>query len=463
MSPFLPVLMLLPAALQAAATAPPPAQPESPAAQQTAAPSLLDVAVSFSGADSVSTIQKLLENGATVNEQDLSGDTALLHLCYPLEMDYRYNNDPHYANALRQAINLLLQNGADALMENNKGCNALFYLQSKPELLNELHNAKLIPKALAVRIPHETAAFLRYINKRTQQAKLTNHEPCRQYLVNTYCAPAYERAEQRLHDIISGSPTVRRSPGDLLALLSFMRLANSDKAHAYIHSLNYWEHSEHFLEEIPLSLLNALESIQWNVDGEDIRKALRKLDSMLPASPDEMIDCFAAGPMGLLLEILEASEGEKALPLIKQYTKCNEAELASTAYNILLNHNNQPPITTEALLSRRTTPTNMSEEEKMLYTCALVDEALRSGDISKLTPELLRQAGNGFTDMKLPRHAALLKRLTSPNGLTTDSYTIQATHHSYTELPPPSPRMKMAERLLANPTLFGQKTDNAQK
>ncbi|MDO5470584.1 MAG: hypothetical protein Q4F38_04710 [Akkermansia sp.] len=443
------------ASAQQSSTAPPP--PAEATAPRTAT-SLLDVTLGFNGAESLAELNRLLGEGAKVDEQDTAKNTPLLQLSTALEHDYRYTTDPHYAAAVDEAITLLLKNGANVLHENEAGCNAAFFLQSKPRLLQQLTDAGLLPKKLAVRIPHQYAAFGRYMRKRVAQAGLTRHEASRQYLISTYCAPAYEQAEAQLHAIIANEDT-RKQTAEISELLAFMRLADEKKANNYVHALRYWEHGEHLLEEVPSRVLQALNELEWKVNSKSLRKALRKLDSMLPGSPDEMIDCFAAQPMGILLAMLARNEGEKALPTIRKYCNCDEADLASTAYGLLLNSNGLPAPTPEALMERFAamgikSPEELTPEQRRIYECAVVDAALRSGDISAVTAEMAQHARKAFADMKLPRHAEIVGRLLQGNALTTDSYTIQATHHSYIEQPPPAPRMYMARYILEHPALF---------
>ncbi len=427
-------------------------------APELSTPSLLDVTLGFDGRNSLERMRNLLATGAPVNEYDLRGNTPLLLLCSALEMDYRYTTDPHFARAVNEAITLLMQHGANVLHENANGCNAAFYMQSKPELLQMLNDAGLMPKELAVRIPYETAAFARYMRKRTAQAALTTHAACRQYLIRLYCAPAYERAEARLTEIISGEDT-RKEVKDIAELLDFMRLADAEKATLYVHKLRYWEHGEHLLEEVPSRVLAALNQLRWELSSEDIRSALKKLEDMLPASPEEMIDCFAAQPMGILLEMLDRREGEAALPLITRYTKCNEADLASTAHILLLKRNGLPAPTPDALRERFSAngleiPTALNEDQLRIYECSLVDTAMSRGEATGLTAELVLRVKKYYTDMKLTRHAEIIGQLLRGKKLTQDPYTILSAHHSYIEQPPPVPRMKMAQFILDNPTLF---------
>ncbi len=434
--------------------------PESPQAAEPLPDNLLNVAAGFSGAESLEKLRTFLQEGADVNLQDSEGNTPLLHLCAPIEMDYRYTTDPHFAKAVDDAIVLLLQNKANILLENQKGCNAAFYLQSKPELLKRLTEEKLLPKELAVRIPYESMAFYGYIRKRTEQATLTSHEACREYLIRKYCAPAYERAEKRLTDMISTDSTRRFSYSNVCDLLAFMRLADRERAARYVNELNYWEHGEHFLEEKPSQVLDALNLLEWDVNPDAIRQALKKLDTMLPTSPDEMIDCFAAQPMGILLEMLERRQGDDTLPLIQKYAKGNEAELAYRAYKLLLRRQNLPLPTPEVLEKTFGTQVTqdssaLSPEQRKIYECAVVDAALSSGDISKLNIDIVKRVVDAFNNMKLRKHAAIVSELITAEGtLTTDPYTIQAAHHRYIEQPPPSPRMMMSRYILEHPAQF---------
>ncbi len=422
-------------------------------------PTLLAVTAGFNGSNELQTMHQLIDQGADVNATDSEGNTPLLHLCTPLEMDYRYTTDPHFAKAVDAAVVLLLQNGASMLKENQKGCNAAFYLQSKPKLMEKLRSDGLLSKELAVRVPYDSFSFYRYIRKRTEQARLTKHEACRRYLIRKYCAPAYDQAEQRLADMLALGSQRRFSFSDVCDLLAFMRLADEQKAHKFVHELHYWEHGEHLLEEKPAQVLEVLNLLHWDVEPKELRKALRKLDSMLPTSPDEMIDCFAAAPMGILLEMLERREGDQALPLIRKYTKGNEPELAYRAYTLLLKRQGLPTPTPESLSARfsengTTSVEKMSPEQRRIYECAVTDAAMSSGDTSALTAELVSRTIRTLNDMELKRHAEIVATLMQDGALTNDPYTIQSAHHKYTEQPPPSPRILMARYILDNPALF---------
>ena len=97
----------------------------------------------------------------------------------------------------------------------------------------------------------------------------------------------------------------------------------------------------------------------------------------------------------------------------------------------------------------------MSPEQRKIYECAVVDAALSSGDISKLSIDIVRRVVDAFNNMKLRKHATIVSELiTTDDTLTTDPYTIQAAHHRYIEQPPPSPRMMMSRYILEHPAQF---------
>ncbi len=424
--------------------------PEVPVAR-----SLQDATSGFDGAFSLEDIRRYITDGARVNEADSNGDTPLLYLCRAIEMDYRYNNDPHFAKALDEAIILLLRSGADIMHENKSGCNALFYLHSKPALMEKLREAGLLPRPLSVRIPRNTRSFLRYIKLRTAQAELTRHEASREYLISQYCAPAYDRAQERVTHMLSAAGARQRSYEDFCALLAFMRLADKEKAQQYILSFNYWEHGEHFLEEVPALMLRALAELEWDVSPQALRTALEKLDSMLPGSPDEMIDCDAAQPMSILLTMLVRSEGDRAEPLIQKYADCNEANLAYTAHRIMLQRQSLPAPEKDVFRQLYgNNPETMQPIHRRLYECALVDEALRNNDIRELSSGVVERVIAAFRDMGLNKYADIVATLLRNGSLTDDRYSIQAAHHSYIEQPPPSPRIIMARYILAHPDQF---------
>ena len=89
----------------------------------------------------------------------------------------------------------LLKLEHDPLHENKVGCNAVFYLSGMPDFYQRLNAEGLIPRELALRIPHEEGALLRYMRLRNNQALLSKSAGSHQYLMRRYCTPAMERAD----------------------------------------------------------------------------------------------------------------------------------------------------------------------------------------------------------------------------------------------------------------------------
>lgn len=418
---------------------------------------LLSISENFNGATSLQQIKQLLEQNTNPNTKDTQGNTPILLLCRSIELDYRYRHEAHYAQAVDSAFVLLLSRGADALHENAAGCNALFYLQSKPELLKKLQQNNLLPKELSVSIPYGTLAMLRYMKLRVEQAELTTHEECRQYLIKKYCAPAYSRVESKITDYLHSESRKHISQSSLDCYLAFLRLADAARAEAYINNLHYWQHSEHFIEDTPASLLSSLHRLHWNVAPEQLRTALLRLNTQLPREGEDMISCNAARPMVQVLEMLEQSQGEAVHPLVREYTESRDPELAYHAYRILLRHHQLPtpePTELESLYSIKSTPNAVPQEIKKLYICAKVDEAMRLRNLDGVQPDELKYAAQQYQEMGLQAHADTVSGLIQQDQLTTDTLTRQSAFHRYSELVSPAPRATLARYIFEHPALF---------
>lgn len=420
---------------------------------------LLDLAANFNGSESLERMLAALQRGNAPNTQDTAGNTPLLYLCEALEMDYRYRTEPHYAQAIDGAIAALLRRGADALHENKQGCNALFYMQSKPALLARLKEEKLLPKDLAVRIPYEPAALGRYMRLRVEQAECTTHSECKQYLARRYCMPAYDRAFSLLQQYLKAETGKKIPPNALEDTLAFLRLADVARAESYIDSLPLWEHGEHFLEEVPGMLLSALNQTHWRVKPGQLRCALKKLGSMLPRSAEEMIDCHAALPMSRILEMLYRQEGEKALPDIRRHISSRDADLAYSALRLLLQREGLPLPEPEGFArcfgcAEGAGTEGMTALQRRLYECVLADTAMRLNDFANVDANMLRRAKEAWTDMGLASQAKLLDAILTDEGITADAFALAAASNAYNELPAPSLRTVLARYILDCPETF---------
>ena len=384
-------------------------------------------------------------------EEDTQGDTLLIATARAA-----YNMPSAARVQLMEPLLLnMLKLDCDPLHENNAGCNAVFYLAGMPEFYQRLCAENLLPRELALRIPHDEGALLRYMRLRNNQALLSKSAGSHLYLTRRYCTHALERAQRLVQNYLGATSVSRIPAGALSDCLTFMHLASPQAAEGFINSLTLWEHGEHFLEEVPALMLKALAELEWDVAPQALRTALAKLDSMLPGSPDEMIDYDAAQPMGILLTMLMRTEGDLAEPLIRKYAECNEANLAYTAHRIMLQRLSLP-VPEKDVFHRLygNNPETMQPIHRRLYECALVDEALRNNDISALSSGVVERVIAAFRDMGLSKYADIVATLLKNGSLTDDRYSIQAAHHSYIEQPPPSPRIIMARYILAHPEQF---------
>ena len=428
--------------------------------QQQAELELQGVAENFNGSASLRHMQELLQQGTNPNAQDSAGDTALLLLCHVLEKDYRYLHDAHFAQAVDMAFEQLLGAGADAMHENAAGCSALFYMQSKPELLNVLQQKKLLPKELSIRIPYDTLALNRYMRMRVNQANLTTHEECRSYLSRKYCAPAYDRVENKLRCYLSCEAAERIPEGAIEDCLAFLRLADAERAANYVNNLVYWQHGEHFIEEIPIRVLQALHNIYWEVDAAKLRSALQRLQTLLPKEGEDMISCNSARPLILVLEMLERQEGQAVLPLIQEFTRSRDPEVAYYACRILLKQNNLlAPEPGELEKAWEIDPQNPAEAklnttQRHLYESARVDEAMRTGQFDNLTVDVVQRVETQLRSEGLTPYADAVAMLLQDGALSADPYVRQSAVHRYRELVSPAPRATNALYILRHPEQF---------
>ncbi len=412
----------------------------------------------FSGAESLQPIEKALRNGESPNSADAHGDTPLLLLCRSLEYDYRYRTEPHFAKALDQAFILLLSNKADALRENADGCNTIFYLHGQPPLLKMLEEQKLLPRELAVRIPYDEAALLRYMHLRVAQEKFARNDESHAYLVRRYCAPAYSRAEKLLDKYLRAEMRRRIPPSAVEDTLAFLRLADCRAAEEKVNALPLWEHGEHFLEEVPEHLLQTLDMLGWNVAPELLEHALDKLDSMLPRTATDMIDCNAGYPMAILLG-MRARHRDAQLPaLLERFARSRDSRLAYTALSLQLQERNLPLPDPETLASifqaEGGSAENLPEVQRRLLECAIVDSAIRNCELSRLKPDMVRRTRQTLEDMGMPEHAAILAGMTDEEGLTVGEESLQNIATEYTQLHSPAPQVTLARYILEHPDLF---------
>lgn len=422
---------------------------------------LLQLASSFHGKDTTQAIATALQQGAALKTTDMKGNTPLLLLASTLEKNSLYTSDESFRQALREAITLLLQNGADALAENNAGCNAVFFLHSDPQFMLELSRLKLIPKELAIRIPHEDSALSRYMQLRIAQAGYSTNPFCLDYLKRRYCKPAYSRVRERLELFLAAETSSHIPVGAMQDTLAFLRMADEKSITDFVNKLPLWEHGEHFLEEIPERLLVALCELQWEVETDNLKKALRKLESMLPVEEGDMIDCYAAYPMGQILEMLSRQDAAATTELLQQYTASPDPDMAYTAYKLLLQQQKLPlpepgPLCEKLNLSGGIDA--LPPEQKKLLECTIVDEAMRKDNIQNISPAMAERVCNYFREMKLDAYADIVDSVLGENRIITPEEGLYEACSTYREGRTAPPRLILARFILEHPDIFVTET-----
>lgn len=377
-------------------------------------------------------------------EADAHGDTLLIRLCRLAS-----TMPPEQRQHLQPLIATLLNAGANPLAENNSGCNAMFYINGMPELMQELEKECRLPRELTLRIPYDTSALLRYMRLRSAQQRHAIAPGSKAYMLRRYCKPAYQRAENLFRHYMAQDSLRHIPDGALGDCLDFMRVAEPEKTYGYINGLNYWEHGEHFLEEMPGLLLRDLHRLNWPVNPGNLRLALQKLHSMLPTSKDDMIDCDAAGPMIQLLHLLTAQEGIRAMDDVRKCTEAHDPNLAQAALRLQMKLAGlTPPDEID------TQHNNLPEELNDIRATLRTDAALRYCEPDIITGEMLQQAIKCCRQHGMPLRAELLQTLQEDKRLPLTPAAMPAISTAYNEIRESSPSVVLLRYLLEHPQIL---------
>ncbi len=386
----------------------------------------------------------LLLDTLMLPEEDEQGDTlliALARVAYNLPSAAR-------VQLLEPLLTEMLRDGHNPLHENRAGCNAIFYLAGIPDFYNRLVAAELLPRELALRIPHEEGALLRYMRLRNNQALQARSVGSHDYLVRRYCTPAFERTQRLIQNYLGASSLADIPPGALGDSLAFLHLASPAAAEGFINSLPLWEHGEHFLEEIPAHLLNTLHSMGWNVEPALLRKALHKLGTMLPVSKEDMIECDASAPMSRILEMLTRREGTGAMPELQQYAAAFDPDIVHTALVLQMKLRGLPTPWETAYL-RLNQPELMEIREALL-----ADTAIRRGHIDKLSARQLADAAAVLRRHNMPLHAEMMEGIVEGDSIILRPELRPAFRTRYEELREDSPHVVLLRILMEHKEWF---------
>lgn len=397
-------------------------------------------------------VPALLDSLSFLMAENAQGDTLLLQAsrsAYAMPTATR-------TQLLDPFIAALLSHGHDPLHENKAGCNAVFYLAGIPDLYRQLTTRQLLPRELALRIPHEEGALLRYMKLRNNQALLAKASGSREYLTRRYCTPAFARTERLMRSYL-GATTLSRIPAGAMAdCLTFMHLADAAAANQFINSLPVWEHGEHFLEEIPAHLLATLRSMDWQVDPAQLRKALHKLGSMLPVSKDDMIECAASAPMSSILEMLTRQEGEGAMPELQQYAAAFDPEIVHTALALQMKLKGLPLPWEPGF--NQFTQAPLVEIREAIRT----DAAIRYGRMEQLTAAQLAAAAATLRQHQMPYHAEMMEGIIDGDTITLRPELRPVFRTRYEELREIAPHVALLRYLMEHPELLQPTSQEVQ-
>ena len=386
----------------------------------------------------------LLLDALLLPDEDENGDTLLIALARVA------SNHPEAIRKqiLEPLLEQLLREGHDPLHENRAGCNAVFYLAAMPDFYNKLTADNLLPRELALRLPHEEGPLLRYMRLRNNQALLCKSAGSHDYLVRRYCTPAFERAQRLVQNYLAAPALSAIPAGALGDCLTFMHLASPEAAEGFINSLPVWEHGEHFLEEIPAHLLTTLHSMGWNVNPTLLRKALHKLGTLLPVSKDDMIECAASAPMSRILEMLTNNEGNGAMPELQQYAEAFDPEIVHTALVLQMKLQGLP-IPWDAAFLSLTHPETVQIREALR-----VDATIRYGRIDKLTAQQIADAAAVLRQHNMPFHADMLEGIVEGSSIILRPELRPAFRTRYEELREASPQVSLLRYLMEHQELL---------
>lgn len=366
-------------------------------------------------------------------EADANGDTLLIRTCRAvLAMPAQHRK------TMLPLIRLMLENGANSLQENYAGCSALFYINGMPGIKEALYKSKNLPKELTLRIPYDERALLRYMRFRTAQEQYVQAPGSHDYMVRRYAKPAHDRAAALLNKYLHSDTAATIPDGAMGECLALMRMAKPQETADFVNGLGYWEHGEHFLEEIPRALLTDLNEKHWRVPADKLRSALDKLATLLPASSDDMIDCDAATPMSKLLTMLTRNEGMNALPDLQRFSAAHDPNLSQAALRLQLQ------------LHGITAPdegTPAPGQEK-LRDALLVDSTLTRGTLDGLTAEMITSAAGCYREQGLIQRAEFLDNLVENGAIIVAKEVIHDIINQYDSIREESPRVRILRSLL---------------
>lgn len=248
------------------------------------------------------------------------------------------------------------------------------------------------------------------------------------------------------------------------------------KAYTYINSLKLWQHSEHFLERTPYFLLEQLAQGEWLVDIGLLKKALYKLEKLIPIDIDDGITCYAGRPMDKILKLIYLQEGTELRQQLEIYSKSIDEDLSYSSNSLLLRMYNLPQINIEELLEehweieKAKDLKKLSKQQRDIAVLIASDLGLRRANFPTwLGVEEIQRAALLLEELGLKKHAQVLLSLllieeknkqSSDEHPEEDSYRMQSDKDAiinasiiYNTLTGSYPANIIARRILKEPSI----------
>lgn len=355
-------------------------------------------------------------------------------------------------------ITTALQLGSDPQAEDAEGNSAMLYLSTTPNILQALQDTGLLKNLRTEQpLPTSREGFLRLLRTRSHQLQKGLPEASLAYLQRYSLQPAAKTARQMLDDMLRAPLATRHSPAALADCLSFLRAQDETKAQELITTLPYWEHGEHFLESSPGQLLEVLHELRWPVPADKLKQAISKLDSMLPSSPEDMIDCNAAHPLALLLDMLVRQEGNAAWDLVSPYMDSSDPEMACAALVLDLHRRGLPgPDAADLRPYLGNLDGDAALQLSELILACQIDQLINREQTHLLDTERLRRGVTALHKIGAHAHAAIISKHLEQEEQVGYSAMLRQLCQEYNYLNTESTRLQAARFILAHPQLFRQ-------
>ncbi len=250
---------------------------------------------------------------------------------------------------------------------------------------------------------------------------------------------------------------------EFYAVLVYMLKLNEAIAYSSVDALEYWTHSEHFLEYRPSLFLDVLVELKWPVRTDLLRSAIKKLESLLPTNKKDMIDCAAGRPLGKLLQLLAYQDKIKAQSEIEKYRRSPDPYLSYAAQLAALELRHRPKPTLNELVRKHWQVhsardlAELSHPQRLIAECiAAHDGALEGHFVDWMSAAKIRETAQYWKAKGFPLHAAALLQFLSADQqhISQDAAQIYKARDNYRNIEKRGPLYIVAEDLINSARLL---------